>query len=88
MSDFLLVAVAALLAFASSQSFVDYLNQKTNCGGVNFVEVHCYFIRIGLALPEKEMFDVKYIIALHKVGKCENCECCKNTHRRTVGWRA
>jgi hypothetical protein len=49
MSDFLLVA--AVLALASSESFVDYLDEEANSGGINFVEVDCYFIGVGFALP-------------------------------------
>ena len=58
MSDFLLVA--AVLALASSESFVDYLDEEANSGGINFVEVDCYFIGIGFALPAAKAKGMKW----------------------------
>jgi hypothetical protein len=46
----LLVASTALLAFASSERFVDNLNQEANGGGIDFIEVNSYFIGVSLAL--------------------------------------
>ena len=53
-SYFLLIASAALLAFARRKRFVDYLNQKANGGGVNLVKVDGYFIGVSITLPTME----------------------------------
>jgi hypothetical protein len=54
----LLVASTALLAFASSERFVDNLNQEANGGGIDFIEVNSYFIGVSLALSALQKKDM------------------------------
>jgi hypothetical protein len=58
-SSFLLVARAALLAFSSSKRLIHNLNQEANSGGIDFVKVHGYFVRISFALPAVGAMDVR-----------------------------
>jgi hypothetical protein len=59
MLNFLLVAT--MLTFAGSKRFVDYLDQKTDSCGVNFIKVDSYFIGISFTLPATEKMDVTCI---------------------------
>ena len=53
--------VATMLTFAGSKRFVDYLDQKTDSCGVNFIKVDSYFIGISFTLPATEKMDVTCI---------------------------
>jgi hypothetical protein len=66
MSDLLLIA--AVLALASSESFVDYLDEEANGSGIDLVEVDSYFIWVGFALPAAKGLRMKWTHSNSKYG--------------------
>lgn len=67
MSDLLLIA--AVLALASSESFVDYLDEEANSSGINLIEVDRYFIWVSFALPAAKGLRMRWTYSNSKYGR-------------------